>query len=120
MRRAGSAPLLGLVLVDFAQLGAFGRLPLGHFLDAVLRPMIDTLPSPVMGLRRPTLPPRAHCQSLPGRPWQSLYFLPDPHGQGAFRDGLFPVAVAAPADPPLPAPAPPRLVWVPPSSVGPL
>jgi hypothetical protein len=31
----------------------------------------------------------------PGLPWQALYFLPDPHGQGAFRAGsLVPVTVA--------------------------
>jgi len=31
----------------------------------------------------------------PGAPWQTLYFLPDPHGQGALRGvSLVPVTVA--------------------------
>src|SRR5687768_6235854 len=27
------------------------------------------------------------CHAPPGPPWQRLYFLPEPHGHGALRDG---------------------------------
>ena len=40
---------------------------------------------------------RSYSGAAPGRPWQSLYFLPEPQGHGALRPGsLELVAVAAP------------------------
>ena len=60
---------------------------------------------------------RSYSGAAPGRPWQSLYFLPEPQGQGSLRPGAFEVvAVAEPCRRLAPAP----LVSVPPSSRGPL
>ena len=39
-----------------------------------------------------SFPEAAPIQEAEGAPWQRLYFLPDPQGQGAFRAGSLPIA----------------------------
>ena len=59
-------------------------------------------------------------QTAPGRPWQSLYFLPEPHGHGELRPGSLELVTAAPACRFAAPPEPVLLVSVPPSYRGPL
>src|SRR5689334_10458398 len=69
--------------------------------------------------RGPTQRERPAGQAL-GAPWQRLYFLPEPHGQGPLREGSLPVtcpgagrrfAACSPGElprPTMPAPLPSR------------
>ena len=99
-----------------------------HVVMAQLRARVNALASRVTWTT-PNAPPQANPahapsdrarQTAPGRPWQTLYFLPDPHGHGELRPGSLELAtVAAPCRRAAPL-EPLLLVSVPPSSRGPL